>query len=201
MRLALSKTKKFDYIYLLVVLFLCFFGIIMISSSSMVISMERFGSNYHYVVRQIGSLVIGMILMFITYSIDSRKWKQDSVWLFLFTVLLLVLVFIPGIGHKISGSQRWIGFGNYLFQPSEIIKLSFIIYLAAWLDKKGDTIKQFFSGFIPFAVLIIIIGFLIMKQPDLGTMSIITGIAATMFFISGADLWHLALGLGSVIGF
>ena len=201
MRILPQQAKKSDIIYLLTVLVLCLFGIVMISSSSMVLSMERYGTNYHYVLRQIGSLVIGLILMFITYSIDYRNWKKLALWLFLANIVLLLLVFIPGIGHKIGGASRWIGFGNFLFQPSEIVKLSFIIYLAAWLDKKGENIKQFLRGFLPFAILILFISFLIMKQPDLGTMLVIAGTAAVMFFISGADLWHLFFGLGFSAGF
>jgi len=198
MRTLPLKAKKPDYIFALIVILLTFFGIVMISSSSMVISFEKYGSNYHYVIRQLISLAVGIVSLFITYSIDYRFWKKIAFWMFLMTVILLILVFVPGIGHQFGGAQRWIGYGKFIFQPSEIIKLSFIIYLAAWLDKKGEGIKAFLTGFIPFVVLIAVIGFLIMKQPDLGTMTVIMVTAAAMFFVSGADLLHLSLGLGAL---
>lgn len=159
MRILPQKMNKPDYVFALTALALTLFGIVMISSSSMVISFEQYGSNYHYVIRQIGSLVIGLIFMFAAYFIDYRFWKKHSVILFLSTVILLLLVYVPGIGHKAGGSQRWLGIGSFVFQPSEIIKLTFIIYLTAWLDKKGDNIKQFLSGFIPFAILLSFIAF------------------------------------------
>lgn len=196
MRVIPTKTQKTDYIFALLVLALTLFGVVMISSSSMVVSFEKYGTNYHFVIRQLISLFIGLILMFITFLIDYRVWKKLSLWLFLATLLLLILVFIPGFGHKIGGSQRWIGFGSAVFQPSEIVKLTFIMYLAAWLDKKGENIKTFLFGFIPFAILIGVISFLIMKQPDFGTMTVIVVTSAAMFFTSGADLLHLTLGGG-----
>jgi len=198
MRTLSQKFKKTDYLFALMVILLSLFGIIMIASSSMVISLERFGTNYHYASRQIISFAVGIVALLITYNIDYRFWKKNAFWLFLITVLLLFLVFVPGIGHQFGGAQRWIGFGSVIFQPSEIIKLSFIIYLAAWLDKKGENIKNFLFGFLPFIILIAFIGFLIIKQPDLGTMLVIILTAALMVFVSGANLWHLSIGAAAL---
>src|SRR4030042_5293462 len=185
MRTLSQKTKRPDYIFALIILILSLFGIIMVASSSMVISQEKFGSNYYFAGRQALNLLIGIILMIVTYHIDYRFWKKNAFWMFLITITLLILVFVPGVGHKFGGAQRWIGFGPIMFQPAEIIKLTFLIYLAAWLEKKADNVKTFFTGFIPFFVLIGVIGFLIMKQPDFGTLTVIVATAAVMFFISG----------------
>jgi len=193
-----QKKQKIDYIYALIVLALTLFGIVMISSSSMVISSEKFGSNYHFVSRQIISFIIGLGLMLTTYFIDYRFWKKNAFWMFLITIGFLILVFIPGIGHEFGGARRWIGIGSRVFQPSEIIKLTFIIYLAAWLDKKGEHIKGFISGFLPFIILIGVVGFLIMSQPDFGTLSVIFFTSVAMFYVSGASYSHLGLGLGLV---
>lgn len=200
MRVTLSKKQKMDYVFALTVIALALFGLVMISSSSVVISFEKYASNYHFVIRQIAFLFIGIICLVATSIIDYRYWKKISGTLFIVTMLILVAVYLPGLGHKIGGSQRWFGIGSFVFQPSEIIKLTFIIYLAAYLDKKGEDIKTFISGFIPFAFLVAIVSFLIIKQPDMGTMSVIAATAAIMFFISGADLLHLAFGGGALIG-
>ncbi len=188
------KPSKPDIILALVVLLLCLFGIVMISSASIVTSQERFGTNYYYVSHQLISLVVGLILMVIAYFIDYRFWKKMSLIMFLATLVLLLVVFIPGIGQEFGGANRWISIGGLLFQPSEIVKLTFIIYLASWLEKKGDSIKHFSVGFVPFSVLMIILGFLIMSQPDLGTLTIIIGTAVITFFMAGARIYHLAIG-------
>ncbi|KKQ74552.1 MAG: Stage V sporulation protein E [Berkelbacteria bacterium GW2011_GWB1_38_5] len=189
-----SKKEKPDYLLALIVVLLCFFGIVMISSASIVMSQEHFGNNYYYVTHQIISLIIGLILMIGAYFVDYRIWRKNSLILFLATLLLLIAVFIPGIGKEFGGAHRWIGIGPILFQPSELIKLTFIIYLASWLEKKGDSIKNFSLGFVPFLVLMVTLGFLIMNQPDLGTLSVILFTAVITFFIAGARLSHLALG-------
>lgn len=199
MRVMPQFSQKPNYIFALVVFLLTFFGLVMIASSSMVMSLEKYGNSYSYVVRQIGSLIIGLILMYIAAKIDYRFWKKNATWLFLITILLLILVFVPGLGVKINGASRWIGIGSKMFQPAEIVKITFIIYLAAWLDKKGENIKHLVSGFLPFAILVGLVGFLMIKQPDLGTMSVILLTSAIMYFASGAKLSHLGLGAGGIV--
>lgn len=190
--------KKPDFLFAIIVFLLVFFGIVMISSSSVVISMERFGHNYYYVGRQIVSLLFGLVAMFFAYNLDYRFWHKHSFWLMVITLGFLILVFIPGLGQEVSGAHRWIGIGNWWFQPSEVVKLAFIIYLAAWLDKRGEKVRSFWQGFVPFSFLILVIGALIMLQPDLGTMSVIIFSAAVMFFVAGADLVHFIFGAGSM---
>jgi len=193
------KANRPDYILALTIFLLCLFGIVMISSASIVTSQERFGSNYYYASHQLISLVIGLILMVITSFIDYRFWKKISLTMFLATLVLLIAVFIPGIGQAFGGAHRWIGLGPILFQPSEIVKLTFIIYLASWLERKGEGIRDFSVGFLPFIVLMTVLGFLIMSQPDLGTLSVIIGTAVIVFFLAGARSYHLLLGGMSVL--
>lgn len=193
------ENKKPDFFFAIMVFLLVFFGIIMISSSSVVISMERFGHNYYYVGQQLISLVVGVIAMFITYSLDYRFWKKHSFWMMAITLLLLILVFVPGIGKSASGAHRWIGIGGQWFQPSELIKLTFIIYLSSWLAERGEKVKSFMLGFVPFSFLILVVGALIMLQPDLGTMSVIFLSATAIYFAAGASFTHLILGTGAVV--
>lgn len=194
-----NKSSKPDFLLAFVVILLCFFGIVMVSSASIVSSQERFGNNYYYVSHQMISFVIGLVLMIAAYFIDYRFWKKNSLILFLTTLVLLLAVFFPVIGREFGGARRWIGIGNLLFQPTEIVKLTFIFYLASWLEKKGEGIKNFSIGFLPFVILMLVLGFLIMSQPDLGTMSVILVTAVVMFFIAGARKYHLAIGGVGVI--
>ena len=189
----MSKSRP-DILLAIVIFLMSLFGIVMISSSSIVVAQEQHGSNYYYVGHQLISLVIGLILMIVTYFIDYRYWKKISLTLFLLTLVLLIGVFIPGIGREYGGAHRWIGLGNNVFQPSELVKVTFIIYLASWLERKGKDVSHLVFGFIPFAILMIILGFLIMSEPDLGTLSVIIITAVVTFYVAGARYTHLAIG-------
>lgn len=199
MRVLPGRAQKPDYLFVIIAFLLTLFGMVMIASASSVVSMEKYNNSYAYVLRQGGSLLIGLVLMLIAYRIDYRFWKKNAFWLLLITLGLLVLVYVPGIGVKINGARRWIGIGSHMFQPTEFIKVTFIIYLAAWLDKKGGEIKNLTNGFLPFIVLLGMVSFLIIKQPDIGTLSVIVLTAVAMYFTSGATLSHLALGLGGMV--
>lgn len=190
---------KPDYVLALTVFLLSVFGVVMIFSASVVTSQEYFGNSHYFAYRQIISLIIGLILMVVAYSIDYRFWKKIALPLFLASLLLLVAVFFPGIGKQFGGAHRWIGVGNQVIQPSEIVKLTFLIYLAFWLEKKGEGVRDFSTGFLPFIFLIGVLGFLIMSQPDLGTLSVIAITAVVIFYISGARYTHLAIGGASAL--
>lgn len=189
-----QKSPKADYILAIAVFALVVFGIIMISSSSVVIAYERYGDNLYYVKKQLLSLILGIIAWVVASQIDYRFWKKYALPMLILTLFLLIGVFIPGLGQNYGGAHRWIDLGIVSFQPSEIIKLTFIIYLAAWLEKRQENLRDFKSGFIPFAAVLGLIILLVMKQPDMGTMSVIVGSAVIIFFLSGAPVTHFILG-------
>jgi cell division protein FtsW len=169
----------------------------MLSSASSVISFQKFGDSNYYLRHQLISFVIGIIAFILAAKIDYKTWKKFAFPFLIITVVLLILVFIPGIGFAYGGAKRWIHIGNFIFQPTEIVKLTFLLYLATWLEKRGRGIHDFSYGFMPFIVLMAIITFLVMFQPDLGTMTVIAVIAIGTYFVAGAPLLHLSLiGLG-----
>lgn len=180
-----------DYWLGLTVLILVLLGLVMISSASVVISFEKYGYNTFFLKKQFWSLLVGVAVWLITLNIDYRFWKKWANWMLLLTLILLVAVFIPGIGKTLAGAQRWIHIGPLFFQPSEVVKLTFLIYLAAWLEKKGEGVKDFSTGVLPFLVIVGVIAFLILKQPDMGTMMVVAASAAIVFFVSGASRAHL----------
>lgn len=189
---------KMDFWLLFLVFGLCIFGLLMIYSSSAVVSFEQHGVNNFYFKKQLMSLLIGLVSMAVASLIDYRFWKKYSVLFLGITILLLMSVFI--LGKETMGAQRWLSIGGISIQPSEIAKLTFIIYLAAWLEKRSENIKDFKYGFLPFLVILGTICFLIIKQPDMGTMSVIVATGITMFFISGASLVHLGIGFVFLVG-
>lgn len=197
----IERRKRPNYLIALVVFALVILGLIMITSASIVKSYELTAgaSNYHFLIRQSIALGIGIFTWLLFYSIDYNRWKKWSIYLFLISIAFLLLVFSPYLGRSIGGAQRWIGLGNFSFQPSELAKLALIIYLAAWLDKKKEKVANFWSSFIPFILITGAILFLVAKEPDIGTAVILGIIAVGMYFVAGADILHL-LGALPVIG-
>ncbi len=191
---------KPDYLLVVLVFALVVFGLIVISSVSVVVSYDTYGDSHLFLRDQFVSALIGFAAFFIVSKIDYNFWKKNAIFMLIGTLLLLVMVFMPGIGFEYGGAKRWVLIGPLFFQPSEIIKLTFLFYLAAWLTKKGELVKNFSMGFLPFVFLMVLVTGLIMMQPDLGTMLVIAAMAGVLFFVSGASLKHIFLIIGGAVG-
>ncbi|EKE20377.1 MAG: hypothetical protein ACD_8C00010G0006 [uncultured bacterium] len=192
-----------DKTLLTIVLILLTLGLVMISSAGIIYSETRFGDPYYFFKHQlIYGVVPGLLVMYLLSKIDYHLWKRLAVPIFFVSVIFLLLVFVPGVGNKVYGASRWIQLGPFSFQPSEMAKLATIIYLAAWLEGRGlHRIKDVFEGMLPFLGIMGLIGFLIMKQPDTGTLGVIVLTSFSIFFVSGASLKHLFSmgGMGLVL--
>lgn len=190
-----KQYQRFDGLLLVIVVFLCLFGLVMIYDASSVSALGDFGDKMYYVKEQIKWLFIGLAGLFIASTINYRQWYKLSIPLLLITLMLLLTVFIPGLGISAYGAKRWINMGFFVIQPTELAKLSLIIYLAAWLSNKEK------GRFIAFLTLIgLLVGFVIL-EPDLGTAFIIGIVALVIYFISGAPLLHLLILIPASIGF
>lgn len=196
----MKHQKKYDKILLATVFLLSVFGLIMISSASVVVSYNNFGYNHYYLFHQlVYGFIPGMILLFLFQKIDYHIFKKYALIFLILTIVLLFLVFVPSFGYDLKGANRWINIGDFSFQPSEIAKLTFILYLAAWLERKGKDIKNFSEMLVPFVILIIVVAVPLIMQPDVGTLSVIILTAVIIYFIAGARLSHIfILGLGGV---
>ena len=196
------KAHKPNYALIITIFMLVIFGLIMMSSASAVLSYENFGNNYHFFLHQLlYGVIFGFIALIITSKIDFHVWARFAPYLLLITIGLLVLVFIPGLGVEFGGAKRWIGIGSLTLQPTEIAKLTFILYLATWLDKREKGIKDVKYGLLPFLTIIGVVGLLILLQPDLSSMFIILLTAIVIYFVAGASLTHIfALGVGGIAG-
>lgn len=193
MKIKMDSQKQFDKFLFGTVSLLLIFGLIMISSAGVVYSQTRFDDAYYFLKRQIlFGFLPGLLALYVFQKIDYHFWKKVSVLIFFVSIIFLILVFIPGVGTNIYGASRWISLGPFSFQPSEMAKLSVIIYLAAWLESRGaDKIKDFMEGLIPFLAIVMLISFLIMNQPDTGTLGVIILSSFAIFFVSGAKFQHL----------
>lgn len=190
-----------DYRLMIAISVIVVFGLIMLSSASSPEAFQKFGDSYYYVKHQIiFGLLPGVIAFYFLSRLDYRRWKQYAFFMLISSIILLVLVFIPGLRTKYGTAKSWIYIFGFSFQPSELVKLTFLIYLASWLEKRTEKkIRDLYSGFIPFITVLGAIIFLMVLQPDIGTMSIIVLIAFIVYFIAGAPLKHLiTLGAGLV---
>jgi len=186
------RNRKSDYILSLTVFAILIIGLIMISSAGVVLSYERFGNNNYFLIRQIFNAIIGIAFLIVFYSIDYRFWKKIGSVLLIGTIVLLVLVFL--IGFSYGGAKRWLSLGSFFLQPTEIAKLAYILYLAAWLENRGEKIRNIQYGLIPFGVMTAFIGFLTILQPDFGTAIVISLTAASMFITAGASWQQIFIG-------
>jgi cell division protein FtsW len=175
-----------DYGLLVATILLATIGLIMVYSSSLFVSLTYTGTINYYFVRQLIAVLLGLAGIFALQTIDYRMFRRFSVVSMLATLLLLFFVLL--IGDTLLGAKRGLYQGS--FQPSELAKLIMISYIADWLASKGERIKDFGMGFVPFVVLVGIVGGLIAVQPDLSTAVLIAMVAFTMFFIAGARWSH-----------
>ncbi len=196
------KSHDYDKTLLIIVLLLSVFGLIMISSASVVVSYNNFGYNHYYLSHQFFyGFLPGIALLFLLKKCDYHIFKKYAAFLLVATVILLFFVFIPDLGFGLKGANRWISFGGISFQPSEIAKLSFILYLAAWIGGKNRNSKTVSNTLLPFAVIIAIISIPLALQPDIGTLCMIVSIAIVMYFVSGAKISHIfAIGSCGILG-
>lgn len=189
--------KKADLLLFLVVIFLTVFGLIMIYDASSFISFRDFGDKYHYIKEQSIWVVLGFVGMLFFSFFDYHKLYNLSVPLLFSALLLLLLVFMPGIGISLLGAKRWINLGFTTLQPAEYVKFVLAIYLSAWFSKKEK--GRFFS----FLLIMGLIFLLVMLEPDMGTAIIILLEAISIYFLSGGSLVPLGflIPVLGVVGF
>ncbi len=173
------------------VLLLCGIGIIMVYSASSAIGIEDHNSAFFYIKKQVFFFCISLCVMFITASLPYTLYRSISYFILFAAVLLLVAVLIPSLSIKAGGAQRWLHFLGITFQPSEYAKLALILFLGYSLSKKQDQIRLFSVGFFPHLMIFLLLSFLIIIQPDFGTLVVLGMITWGMMFIAGVKLIHL----------
>ncbi len=196
------KSSNYDKTLLAAVVLLSVFGLIIISSASVVMSYNNFGYNHYYFSHQFFyGFLPGIILLFLLQKTDYKIFKKYALLFLILTIVLLLVVFVPGLGFGLKGANRWISIFGISFQPSEFIKLTFIIYLAAWLERNKKSAKDFSNLFMPFLAIVFIVAVPLILQPDVGTLSAIILTAVIMYFVSGTKISHIfALGAMGLAG-
>lgn len=199
-----SKEHTADYVLLACFGVLLLFGLLMLTSASAPMGYDKFGDKNFFIKRQLLVGVLpGIMAFFILAKIKYELLKKYALSIFVFSLVLTILVFVPGIGSDLNaGAKSWIILFGQSFQPSEFLKISMIIFLAYYLSEKGKGILDFKNGFLIALGLGLIPIALVVLQPDIGTASVLFAILFGMFFIAGANIWHIAgLALSGVTGF
>lgn len=179
------------------------FGLIMLSSASSIIAYSVFGDSYHFFKHQIFGLALGSASVWIFSRIDYHVWRKYALAMLAISVALLLLVFIPGLAGDWGASRSWIKVFGFSIQPSEFVKITFLIYLAAWLEGRRKKLAEISQGIGPFVVILGLIALLMVLQPDMGTLTIIFLSSLFVYFVGGGKIKHIAililLGLSALI--
>jgi cell division protein FtsW len=190
------NTKSPDLLLAGNVIVLLALGMLVLGSVSAAIGFQRFDDTYHFLSHQLFfGLIPGLALGFLAYKFNLAVLKKWAPILLLITLVLMMMVFLPVIGSSSATAARWIGFGPFSFQPSELLKLTFILYLAAWLssrkERKGE--DNFSQTFLAFGLIVVLIASLLILQSDLSTLGVILAVATIMYFVIDTPIRHTVL--------
>lgn len=166
-------------------------GLVMVFSASSATAYAEHGDIAYYLKRQLIWLAVGLIGAFALYRLEYHRLKKMAPTILVVAIAALVLVFVPHVGLGVNGGRRWIGTSALSIEPSEFAKLALVIYLSAVLAARGERITSLVRGLFPLCVPVAIMAMLVLKEPDLGTASLLIFTAFTLFFAAGARLVHL----------
>lgn len=166
-------------------------GIVMVFSSSSYAAWIEYGDIYYYLKRQLAWAGIGLVFLVVAYHVPYYRWSRLAKPLLGLSLLLLVVVLVSGV--TAGGSSRWIALGPINFQPSELVKLTLVIYMAGYLTRIRDRLQFFKRGMVPPLLILVLVCALILAQPDLGTAVTLAATVYLMLFVAGARREHLVL--------
>ena len=185
-----SRMMEYDQLLVWAVLSLMLIGLVMVYSASITLAdgpkYANYSSNY-FLIRHLISLAIAIFVGIWAFKIPTKVWDRYSPVIFGFTVLLLVLVLIPGIGKGVNGARRWIPLGVMNFQPSELMKFAAVIFAASYTVQRQEYLHSFSKGMLPMGIAVALVGGLLMKEPDMGAFVVVALIAFGILFLGGIN--------------
>ncbi|MDD5032615.1 MAG: putative peptidoglycan glycosyltransferase FtsW [Candidatus Pacebacteria bacterium] len=191
----MAYARKYDRAFLITIVFLVLFGFFELSSASLGLTARGDKNSYIILFKQMAIGGAGFFLFFLCSKIPYKKWKTFAIPIFIASFLLTLLVLENkfGLSSSHGGAKRWLNIGPFTLQPSEFLKLAFVIYLSSWLSRRQNEIGSFKTGVLPFLVMAGFVSAALILQPDFGTLGIILITAAILFFLAGAKWKHMAL--------
>ncbi len=186
---------SYDIWLIIPVLCLVGIGIVMVYSASSALAAKKFGVDYYYLKRQAISFLLGVVALVICRCFPIKIFRSLTYPILALAAFFLIAIVITDLGVSAGGAVRWIGFGHFTFQPVELARFAIILYLAYSMSKKGEKIRRFSIGFVPHIIILAGFSFLIMLQPDFGSVMILFLITWIMLFIGGVPVKHLILSI------
>lgn len=194
---AASSDASYDQALFWVSVALMGFGLVMVYSASIAIagaSKMTANNAFYYLIRHGLYLGVGGAAAIFAFQIPLRAWQRLAPWLFVVGIALLVVVLIPGIGREVNGSRRWIGLPFINLQPSELMKFAAVLYAADYTVRKAAFMDSFTKGFLPMLLVMLLIGALLLQEPDFGAFAVVIAIAMSTLFLGGVN-WKQFGGL------
>jgi cell division protein FtsW len=193
-----SKMMEYDQPLIWVVVLLMLFGMVMVYSASISLpDSPKYASysNAHFLIRQALFIAVSLFAGLLVFRVRIESWQRWAPYLFVGTLVLLILVLIPGIGKGVNGSKRWLSFKVFNLQPSELMKLFVVLYAADYTVRKQEVMHKLTKGFMPMTVAIGFVGLLLLLEPDLGAFGVIVCIAMGILFLGGINgVWFGGIG-------
>ncbi|MEI6296166.1 MAG: putative peptidoglycan glycosyltransferase FtsW [bacterium] len=194
------KQLGVDKIFLTLLIILSVLGIFIFTSASMGLLTENVNQFKMTIIKQVmQGLVLGWIFLYTSSRIDYKNWNSASKYIYIGSLILALCVFIPGVGLEAGGAKRWIILGPVNFQPSEIIKLGFVLFYASFLAYTKDRIKTFKYGLLPSILILLLPVIIILQQHDTGTLLSIIAAGLAMFIVAGGRWRHFIALIGLVV--
>ncbi|MFN3201772.1 MAG: putative lipid II flippase FtsW [Bradymonadia bacterium] len=192
---------RYDRLLLVGVFALIGLGMVMVYSASSVTAFISSGDGARYLNKQLMFLAPALCMMMLGALLPHHHLKRLAPWMLWGGIVLLALVLVPGVGVSVKGARRWINLGVARFQPSELIKVAFVIYLASWLSRNLDRLHSWRQSWLPNLAILVLIGGLLAMQPDIGSGVICGGMLMLMLIVAGARWRHVLAMVGPAVAF
>ncbi|WP_309683859.1 putative lipid II flippase FtsW [Polaromonas sp.] len=184
------RLAGFDQALVWVTVALLMLGLVMVYSASVAMPDNPKFARYahtHFLIRHLMSLAVAFLVALVAFQVPMATWEKLAPWLFVLSLLLLILVLIPFIGKGVNGARRWISLGFMNFQPSELAKFAVLLYAADYMVRKMEVKERFFRAVLPMAAAIAVVGVLLLAEPDMGAFMVISVIAMGILFLGGVN--------------
>ncbi|MES2412563.1 MAG: putative lipid II flippase FtsW [Pseudomonadota bacterium] len=184
------RLAGFDKALVWVIVALLMWGLVMVYSASVAMPDNPRFSRYahtHFLTRHLFSLVVAFVVAVLAFQVPITTWERIAPWLFVLSLIMLVLVLVPGVGKVVYGARRWLPLGIMNFQPSELAKFAVLLYASDYMVRKMDVKEKFWRAVLPMGVAVGVVGILLLAEPDMGAFMVIAVIAMGILFLGGVN--------------
>jgi cell division protein FtsW len=202
---ARASADEYDRSVLWTALILLTFGLVMVYSASIATAEAARYTNHqpaYFLVRQAAAIGVALFAAALAFQVPMRAWQRAAPWLFVLGVAALALVLIPGLGREVNGARRWLAFPGFNLQPSEFVKIAAVLYAADYTARKTAVMHSFRDGLLPMLGVMLVVGWLLLREPDFGAFVVVAVDATGILFVGGMNVgWFLGLLALMLAGF